>query len=138
MLGVSDCKTWPSFLCLPLVCIDRVAPFLSVLEKAIEDGPSYFVALVTLNLSEVSPRPAHLTFMVTAARAWMRSFAQDTEFWVDHGIGRRICVWLQQIHQRDHAALFDEVLRSEVNRLLSALVSLGVPEATRLEKTLGE
>jgi hypothetical protein len=48
--------------------IDRLGPFLPVLEKLVQSGPSYFVATVTLNLLEVSPRLAHLAFMVGAAR----------------------------------------------------------------------
>ena len=52
--------------------IDRIDAFLPVLEQLIEHGPSLFVALVTLNLLEVSPRSAHLRFLVTAAKTWLR------------------------------------------------------------------
>ena len=47
--------------------IDRLDAFLPLLEQLIEHGPSLFVAFVTLNLLEVSPRSAHLPFLVTAA-----------------------------------------------------------------------
>ncbi|MDP1947074.1 MAG: ATP-binding protein [Nitrospirota bacterium] len=122
---------------LPPVCIDRLPPFIPVLEKLVESGPSLFLALVTLNLLEVSLRSTHLPFMVTAAKAWIRSYPQDTEFWVDYGIGRRFCLWLGQIHQAEPARLKNDVaVGSDVDQLLAALVGLGVPEAKRLEEAL--
>lgn len=122
---------------LPPVCIDRLPPFISVLEKLVESGPSLFVALVTLNLLEVSLRSTHLPLIVTAAKAWMRSYPQDTEFWVDYGIGRRFCLWLDQIHQAEPARLKNDMaVGSDVDQLLAALVGLGVPEARRLEEAL--
>ena len=75
--------------------------------------------------------------MVTAAKAWIRSYPQDTEFWVDYGIGRRVCLWLGQIHQAEPARLKNDVaVGSDVDQLLAALVGLGVPEAKRLEEAL--
>jgi hypothetical protein len=122
---------------LPPACIDRLNPFLSVLKTLVESGPSVFVALVTLNLLEVSPQAGHLPFLVTAAKAWVRTYPQDTEFWVDYGIGRRVCVWLEHVHRIEPAQLrIHEPVRSHVDRLLGALVSLGVPEARQLEERL--
>jgi len=122
---------------LPPTCIDRLSPFLSVLETLVESGPSVFVALVTLNLLEVSPQAGHLLFLVTAAKAWVRSYPQDTEFGVDYGIGRRVCVWLEHVQRIEPSQLrTHEPVRSHVDRLLGALVSLGVPEARQLEERL--
>jgi hypothetical protein len=119
--------------------IDRLPPFLPVLGKLAEGGPSHFVAILTLNLIEVSPRLAHLRFIVTAAKAWMQSYTKDTEFWVDYGIGRRICVWIEDAYRQEPALLtMDDAVRSDVDRLLAALINLGVPEARRLEKALSK
>jgi hypothetical protein len=119
--------------------IDRLPPFLPVLGKLAEGGPSHFVAILTLNLIEVSLRPAHLRFIVTAAKAWMQSYAKDTEFWIDYGIGRRICVWIEDVYRQEPALLtMDDAVRSDVDRLLAALVNLGAPEARRLEKALNK
>ncbi len=122
---------------LPSVCIDRLAPFLPVLEKLVESGPSLFVALATLSLLEVSPRSTHLPFLVAAAKAWLGSYTEDSEFWVAHGIGRRICVLIEEIRKAEPAIL-DTIwtIRSDLDRVLAALVSLGVPEARRLEQAL--
>lgn len=122
---------------LPPVCVDRLTPFLPVLAKLVESGPSLFVALVTLNLLEISPRPTHLPVLVEAAKAWLGSYAEDSEFWVAHGIGRRACVLVEEI-LRSEPAVLDTIrmIRSDLDRVLAALVSLGVPEARRLEQAL--
>jgi hypothetical protein len=117
--------------------IDRLDPYLPVLEKLIESGPSLFVAIVTLNLLEVSPRSAHLPLMVTAAMTWLKSYPKHNDFWVDHGIGRRVCVWIEKVWRQDASLLAtDEPIRLHVDRLLAALVSLGVADAKRLEEAL--
>jgi hypothetical protein len=117
--------------------IDRLDSFLPVLQKLAEDGPSLFVALITLNLLEVSPRPAHLPFMVAAANAWLASYADDSAFWVDQGIGTRVCAWIEDVWRQDGTMLNpDEPVRTEVDRLLAGLIRTGVAEARRLEDLL--
>ena len=46
-------------------------PFLPVLGKLLKNGPSHFAAVVTLNLLEVSPKSAHLPFLVASAKTWL-------------------------------------------------------------------
>jgi hypothetical protein len=117
--------------------IDRLDPFLPMLERLVESGPSLFVAIVTLNLLEVSPRSVHLPFVVTAAITWLKSYPNDSDFWVDHGIGRRVCVWIEKVRPQN-PSLLDEgkPIRFQIDRLLAALISLGVSDATRLEEAL--
>jgi hypothetical protein len=117
--------------------VDRLDSFLPVLQELVESGPSLFVALVTLNLLEVSPRPVHLPFMVAAAKAWMASYRDDSNFWVDYGIGTRVCAWIEEILRQETALLdTDKVVRIDVDRLLAALISVGVADARRLEESL--
>jgi hypothetical protein len=117
--------------------IDRLPPFLPVLEKLVQSGPSLFVALITVNLLEVSPRPAHLPFMVAAAKTWVDSHPDDSQLWVDLGIGRRVCHWIENVRGQDATQLgVDDPLRVEVDRILTALIRLGVAEARRLEQAL--
>ena len=61
----------------------------------------------------------------------------DTEFWVDYGIARRVCMRIEKIrHQEPTLIGRDNEVRPEIDRLLAALVSLGVPEARQLEENL--
>jgi hypothetical protein len=119
--------------------IDRLDPFLPSLAKLVESGPSLFVAVVTLNLLEVSPRPTHLRFLVAAVKTWLESYRDDKGFWVDHGIGHRVCEWIEQVHHQE-SALFerDDAVRFDVDRLLAELISLGVSHARRLEEALAK
>ncbi|NGZ96714.1 MAG: hypothetical protein CV089_11430 [Nitrospira sp. WS110] len=131
--------TQPIKCYLPPACIDRLAPFFPVLEKLIESGPSLFVALVTLNLLEVSPQSTHLSFLVAAATVWLSSYPDVSEFWVAHGIGRRVCTLIEQI-QKLEPAMLDKIgtIRSDLDRALAVLVNLGVAEARRLEELLSK
>jgi hypothetical protein len=117
--------------------VDRLDPFLVVLTELVESGRSLFIALVVLNLMEVSPRPGHLGFVVTAAKDWLTAYPDDTTFWVEHGIGRRVCAWIDVIREGHPATLdFTHGLRIDVDQLLATFVRLGVPEARRLEESL--
>ncbi|OGR28003.1 MAG: hypothetical protein A2X58_14755 [Nitrospirae bacterium GWC2_56_14] len=119
------------------IAIDRVEPFLPILKKLAISGPSIFTALLTLNLLEVSPRSAHLPFVVETAKSWLVSFPDYSVFWGDHDIGRRLCVWFENVWRLDPTQLgADSPIRFDVDRLLAALVSLGIPEARRLEDTI--
>ena len=117
--------------------IDRIDCFLPVLQKLVESGPSLFVALVTLNLLEVSPRSQHLPFMVAAVKAWLASYPNDSDFWVDDGIGSRVCAWIEEVRRQDTALLnTDKPVRIDVDRLLAGLISAGVADARQIEESL--
>lgn len=77
--------------------IERVGPFLPQLIDLVTKGPSYFVALVTMELLEVSLHPSLLLLMIAGAKAWLGTYADDTGFWIGYGIGRRFCDWIERI-----------------------------------------
>lgn len=117
--------------------IDRLGPFFPALEELVESGPCLFVALVTLNLLEVSPKPVYLPFIVTAAKTWLVSYSDDSAFWIDSEIGRRVCALIDGVRLQEPALLDSEhALRRDIDVLLAALVRLGVAEANRLETAL--
>lgn len=119
--------------------VDRLDPFLPVLTKLVESGPSLFVAVVTLNLLEVSPRSAHLAFILAAAKTWLESYRDDSHFWVDQGIGRRVCVWIEEVRRQDPALLdAGKAVRFDMDRMLATLITLGVADAWRLEEALAK
>jgi hypothetical protein len=126
----------PKCYLLPLG-VDRLDPFLPVLGRLAESGPSIFVGVLTLNLIEVAPKPSHLPFIVAATTAWLRSYPDDTFFWIDHDLGRRVCVWIEGVWRKEPALLDPkQAVRFDVDRLLAALISLGVADAKRLEEAL--
>lgn len=117
--------------------IDRLESFISVLDELIQSGPCLFVALVTLNLFEASPRPAHLPVIVRTANIWLASYPDDSTFWIDQLIGRRVCDLIDGIRLQDQTLLNSEnALRRDVDAILPELIRLGVVEASRLEAAL--
>ena len=118
--------------------IDRVLPFFSTLEEIAEGGPILFVAIALLNLLEVGPRVTHLPLIVLAGKAWMMANTDDKEFWVDHGIGRRLCSVVESILALDPTAFKPgSPVRGAIDSLLASLVRMGVAEANSLEERLG-
>ncbi|HME86760.1 MAG TPA: hypothetical protein VKG91_19995, partial [Roseiarcus sp.] len=75
--------------------------------------------------------------MLAGAKAWLDTYADDTGFWIDYGIGRRFCDWIERISSDATRCLSSErAERQAVDRILAALVQLGLPEARQLESTL--
>ena len=122
---------------LPPAVVGLLNPFLPVLEQLVRNGPHFFVALVALNLIEVSPKRVHLEFIVTAAESWLANHPDNGEFWVEQGIGARFCALIDAIRGEQSPFLEPESsLRGRIYGVLSVLVGLGVAEAARLEQTL--
>jgi phage tail protein X len=117
--------------------IDRLDPFLPVLKEVAESGPFLFVAIELLNLLEVAPRPEHLLLISAAGKSWLTSNPDDRVFWIDHGVGRRLCSVIEAVLAVD-PKLFstEQPLRKDIDSVLAGLVRLGVPEAHRLEEAL--
>ena len=84
-------------------------------------GPSYFAALVTMDLLEVSLQPSLLSVLVAGGKAWVGSYADDTGLWVEHGIGRRVCSWIDRVRQSAPEALSsDKPERQNIDVILAA------------------
>lgn len=116
---------------------EQVTPFLPVLHKLVQTGPSPFVALVLLNLLEVAPRAEMLDVLVAAGSVWIEAYPDFRQLWIDHGVGRRWCLLMEAIRVRSPVSVSHSApLRLTIDSLVAALVALGVPEATRLEEEL--
>ena len=90
-----------------------------------------------MDLLEVSAQPSLLSVLVAGCKAWIGSYADDTGFWLEHGIGRRVCAWIDRVRQSAPQALStDKPDRQKIDVILATLVRLGVPEARQLEAAL--
>ena len=118
--------------------IDRLGPFLPEIEALILAAPCPFVALLALDLFEVSPRGEHLPLLLAGAKAWIDHMPDHTEFWIDHSGGRRFCALIDAIRHQE-PALFTPGTpqRGDLDTLLAALIRVGVAEASQLEVNLG-
>lgn len=115
--------------------VERVGPFLPVLDKLISKGASPFVALVLLNLLEVAPRAEQLDILVEAGSVWIEAYPDFRQLWIDHGVGRRWCLLIEAIRARNPTSFSNNApLRPAIDTLVASLIALGVTEATRLEE----
>ena len=116
--------------------IARIGPFLPILERLAAEGPGGFMASLLLDLVEVSPKPEHLSFIVTTSEAWLAAHPRDTGFWIDIGTAGRFCAVIDTVRDQEPFSRWDPALRDRVSSILSGLVGIGVPEAAQLEKNL--
>lgn len=116
---------------LPGGYIERSLPFAPLLQRQAVAAPCIFVAMCVMNLAEAVPIAAHLPLVVDFAAASISARPDDKAFWLDHGIGLRICNWLAGRFDADPASL--EPYRASIDHTLARLVALGVVEARRLE-----
>jgi hypothetical protein len=114
-----------------------VDPFLATLKDLAEGGTFLLAAMVLLNLLEVQPRTTHLPLIVVASKSWLAAFPDDKAFWIDQGVGRRLCALIDAVLALD-PRLFasDQASRRDIDRLLENLVRLGIAEAYQLEDKL--
>lgn len=98
---------------------------------------SGYIAELFLNVIKTSPRGALLPFVVSAATAWGRVYATDTNFWSERDIGGRFCAWIERTIDEDPACLpkIDEV-RVELFACLDLLVRSGVAQASDVESRI--
>ncbi len=119
---------------LSVTGFNKLDPFLGVLERLAVEAPCGFVAVVLLNLLEVSPRSTHLSLIVAAAEAWLSNHLGNATFWIDGGVSKRLCGVLEKIFLNNTVSDSDQWRRIE--NIVSALVRIGSPEAARFERAL--
>jgi len=78
-----------------------------------------------------------ISMLVAGGKAWFKCYPDDTTLWVEQGIGRRVCAWIDRVRQSSPEALStDKPEREDIDMILAALVRLGVAEARLLEAAL--
>ncbi|MDN7998157.1 hypothetical protein QZN00_13470 [Burkholderia multivorans] len=112
---------------------DLLLPMLTQLTE--QAAGSTFVAIAFLELLEVGPQASRLTFMARTVTAWWRARGANAEFWIDYGIGRRLCDWIDKAVL--DAPVSPAVLDStELAAIMDILVESGLPLATALKERL--
>jgi len=72
-----------------------------------------------------------------AGKNWLAANPDEKDFWVDQGIGRRLCALMEAILALDPKPFgLDQPYRKNVDSMLASLVRMGVAEAHRLEERL--
>ena len=100
-----------------------------------QSAGSTFVALAFLGLLEVEPHVNQLMFMASAVAAWWRVQGANSEFWIDYGIGRRLCDWVGKA-VLDTSVSPTELNSSDLTATIDILVQCGTPLARTLEERI--
>jgi hypothetical protein len=114
----------------------RAGLLLPLLTELTEEAAgSTFVAVAFIELLEVEPQANLMTFLSRAARAWWQRQGPDAEFWIEYGVGQRLCNWIEK------AVLSTPVLPTvidgaELAATVDILVQCGTPSARRLEERI--
>jgi hypothetical protein len=117
--------------------IERLDPFLPLLKEVAESGQFFLAVIAFLNLLEVAGHAPCLPVIVAVGKSWLTTHPDDKDFWIDQGIGRRLCSVMQVSLAIDPKPFgMDEPLRNDIDGLLASLVRMGVAEAHRLEEHL--
>lgn len=117
--------------------ISDLTPFLPTLRDMVMDNPSPYVGNMALILLEVSPRPEQAELVFTCAETWIPIYRGDTRFWRDYGFGKRWCLIVKKILDADPTMFTTGApQRADLDRILSYLVTEGIPEAGHLENVL--
>ena len=83
------------------------------------------------------PRAAHLPVIIAAGKGWLAALPDNKEFWIDRGIGRRLCSLMEAILSHDPRPFgLDQPLRKDIDALSGNLVRMGIAEAHRWEEGL--
>lgn len=116
---------------------DRLDPLLEPMRRLLSGGPTSFVALCTMNMLMVAPRARHLDFLLAAVETWFERLPSDIQLWGTLGVGRRIIAWFEATILEDPTLLGPtHSQRVRIDRVLGALVALGIAEAHELEKQI--
>lgn len=108
-------------------------PVLPTLAGLVNGAPnSGYLAILFLDLLEVSPRPALLPYMLEALLGWCDARGADVGFWGHHDIGVRTCAWLTKVLAVEHASLTAQQ-QSNLRTALDIQVRAGVASARALE-----
>lgn len=120
---------------LPETAQTFAAIFPALVDLAVDAPGLSYVAALMMNDFERGRDWVPIELFVQAAEGWLKARSGDTEFWRDHGFGRRVCAWLAG--RVDGGMLVGAELTARVQTLIDRLAEIGVPEALALEPALG-
>lgn len=117
---------------------DKLSPALpTIVDIASKAAPSAYVATMVMRLFELGARRDRAESLALVLTAWLEVRNSDPHFWIDMGVGRRACLWLQELVSIDAGALLmGSKEREAFDFVLDALTSAGVAGAAQVSETL--
>jgi hypothetical protein len=114
--------------------VEKTDSFLPIVTALATGAPTILVATETMSFLDMSPRISQLSCTIEIGKGWVASRPDDTTFWVDYAVGRKLCQWLgKMLELAPETFHLEGVYRRDIDAILAALVRAGVPEAGQLE-----
>lgn len=115
----------------------RTGALLPLVTSLTEEGAaSTFIAMGFLGLIEVAPRLDNLPFLWATTVAWWNRWGINSGFWQDHGIGRRVCDWVDAVLSQSDADLRPQ--RDALIGISDILLKCGITQSKPLEERILE
>jgi hypothetical protein len=115
----------------------RTGALLPLVTSLTEEGAaSTFIAMGFLGLIEVAPRLDNLPFLWATTVAWWNRWRINSGFWQDHGIGRRVCDWVDAVLSQSDADLRPQ--RDALIGISDILLKCGITQSKPLEERILE
>jgi len=110
---------------------------MPILTTLVTEAPgSGYVACLFLNLIEALPSPALLPFTADAMSAWCVAYGPDAHFWIEVGIGNRLCAWLSEVLNDPEAPSVLPDVCEELVKCLDVMIRAGVAQGRAVEDRL--
>lgn len=134
-MGRHDIGRGPKCYVLPAGAARALALLPMLTELAEQAAASTFVAVAYLGLLDVDPHASRLGFLARVVAAWWRAHGPSSDFWVDHGVGARVCAWTDKaVLQGDAGA--ELLAETHLATMMDTLVRCGIPAATVLTERI--
>ena len=119
--------------------IPRVIPFIPLLANLAGKAPSLSIALMALSIASGSLETPFVEFLAGALYACLQRFPDDTRIWIDYGVGKEFCEWMENVVSPKGREVLDALaVRAYIEEIVSNLILLGLPEAVTLETALSK
>ncbi|MBY4898719.1 hypothetical protein [Cupriavidus sp. AU9028] len=134
-MGYRDLLIGPSCYVSPPEAA-RASLVLPLLIRLVEEAAtSSFVAVAMLELVSVRPHADQLSVVDRAVAAWWRAWDANARFWIDSGVARRACEWMDKAVFGGDVPL-PVIESAEVTRIVDVLVQCAGPLGRALEEKL--
>ena len=119
--------------------VEKTDILLPTIQSLASEAPTILVATEIMTLFKVAPHTEQLPFILEVGKSWVKTRPDDPTFWVDYGVGGKLCQLLEGMYEADRTAFeVGSKGRNTVDLILSILVRTGVPEAGHLEVKLSK
>jgi hypothetical protein len=120
---------------LPVGAARALALLPMLTDLAERAAASTFVAVAYLGLLDVDLQASRLEFFACVVAAWWRAHGPGSDFSIDHGVGARVCAWIDKAVLQGGAGA-ELLAEPHLAKMMDTLVRCGIPAAAVLTERI--